>query len=88
MIDYTDFSDHITNTQLSPHLDSIKKFIEIAFINNDIVKWQNAIDSLPDISPSIIDLNRSVILIGAKKDCSYKERVELKNKLMKLHPWR
>jgi len=88
MIDYTDFSDHNANTKLSPHLDSIQKFIETAFINNDIVKWQNAIDCLPDISPSIIDLNRSVIQIGAKKDCTDTERVELKNQLMKLHPWR
>ena len=88
MIDYSNFFNHIEQTNLSSHRDSMQKFIEAAFTNNDIVKWQNAIDSFPQISPSVIDLNKSTIQIGTENDCSDMERAKLKNQLMKLHPWR
>lgn len=88
MIKYSKFFDHIEETKLSPHLESIQKFIETAFSNNDIAKWQNAIKNFPSISPSEIDLNNCTIQIGEEKDCTIKESSELKNQLMKFHPWR
>lgn len=88
MIDYPNFYDHIAESKLSPHLDTMRKFIDSAFINNDITKWQSAIDSFPKITPSVIDLNKNAIQIGAENDCSDKERLELRKQLMKLHPWR
>ena len=88
MIDYSDFFDHIEQTKLSPHLESMQKFIETAFSNSDITKWQNAISNFPSISPSVIDLNKSTIQIGTENDCSDKDKVELRDQLMKLHPWR
>lgn len=88
MIDYSNFFNHIEETKLSPHLKSMQKFIKTAFSNNDITKWQNVIHSFPSISLSVIDLNNSTIKIGTEKDCSNEERNELRNQLMKLHPWR
>lgn len=88
MIKYSKFFSHIEETKLSPHLESMQKFINTAFSNNDITKWQNAINDFPSVSPSVIDLNNSTIQIGAERDCSNKESRELRNQLMKLHPWR
>jgi len=88
MIDYSDFYDHITGSKLSPYLDSIKAFVDSAFTNNDIAKWQSAIDNFPKISPSIINLDKSAIQIGNNNDCSDEERLELKKQLMQFHPWR
>ncbi|VAX19579.1 tRNA (mo5U34)-methyltransferase [hydrothermal vent metagenome] len=88
MIEYSDFYDHIADSKLSPYLDSMRKYIDAAFVNNDIAKWQKAIDNFPKISPSIIDLNKSAIQIGTENDCSNEERIGLKAQLMKLHPWR
>lgn len=88
MIKYSKFFDHIKKTKLSPNLESIQKFIERAFSNNDIAKWQKAINDFPSISPSVIDLNNSTIKIGTEKDCSNEERNKLRDQLMNLHPWR
>ncbi len=88
MILYSEFYDHIASSSLSLYLDSMRKFIDEAFNNNDIIKWQKAIDNFPPISPSVIDFNKNAIQIGDKKDCSYDERIILKDQLIKLHPWR
>ncbi|MEN8193260.1 MAG: tRNA 5-methoxyuridine(34)/uridine 5-oxyacetic acid(34) synthase CmoB [Bacteroidota bacterium] len=88
MIDYSGFFDDIEQTKLSPFKDSIQKFIETAFTNNDINKWQSAIDNFPSISPSVINLNSDAIQIGNVNDCSEKQRLELKDQLMEFHPWR
>ncbi len=85
---FSRFFDHIEETKLSPHLESMQKFIKTAFSNNDIAKLQNAINNFPSISPSVIDLNNSTIQIGTEKDCTIEESSELRNQLMKLHPWR
>lgn len=88
MIDYSDFYDHISGSKLSPHLDLMQKFIDEAFTNNDIAKWQKAIDNFPSIFPSVIDLKKNAIQIGNENDCSNEERTNLKDQLMELHPWR
>lgn len=88
MIDYSNFYNYIEETKLSPHLESMQKYIKRAFSNNDITKWQNAINDFPLVSPSVIDLNNSTIKIGTDKDCSNEERNKLRNQLLKLHPWR
>lgn len=53
----------------------------------DLPKWQNAIDNLPQLSPSSTDL-LSQVRIGEPGDCSDEERQALRSTLMELHPWR
>ncbi|MCF6271031.1 MAG: tRNA 5-methoxyuridine(34)/uridine 5-oxyacetic acid(34) synthase CmoB [Melioribacteraceae bacterium] len=89
MIDYSSFFKYINENQLGKYESYFRQKIDEAFeINNDILKWQNAIDSFPQITPSNIDISKSTINIGDSSDCSNNEKNELKESLMKLHPWR
>lgn len=53
----------------------------------DLPTWQQALDSLPTISPSKMDLKNGVT-IGALSDCDDSTREQLKTALMGIHPWR
>ncbi len=89
MIDYSSFFEYIKTNQLSKYESYFREKIESTFeINNDISKWQNAIDSFPKIAPSQIDLTQSNINIGNSADCSDEENIQLRKSLMELHPWR
>ncbi len=50
--------------------------------------WQHIVESLPDISPSFVDLDRSVPIIGKATDCTAQHCVVLRQGLMALSPWR
>ena len=88
MINYSGFFDHIEASQLLRYVDSIRKFLKNAFNNNDIIKWENAINNFPHVIPSVINLKSDTILIGDENDCSDVERNKLRNELVELHPWR
>ena len=50
--------------------------------------WQNLIESLPDISPSFIDLDRAAPVIGRPADCTGEHGNLLQQSLKALCPWR
>lgn len=50
--------------------------------------WQNLIESLPDISPSFIDLDRAAPVIGRPADCTGEHGNLLQQGLKALCPWR
>lgn len=89
MIDYSSFFNYINANQLGKYEPYFKQKMDEAFeINNDISKWQNAINSFPQITPSKIDFTQSTINIGDSTDCSDDEKIQLRKLLMELHPWR
>jgi len=89
MIDYSSFFEYIKSSQLSRYESYFREKIDNAFeLNNDISKWQNAIDNFPAISPSKIGISNSTISIGNAEDCTEVEKRDLKESLMELHPWR
>lgn len=89
MIDYSSFFEYIENNNLGKYSNYFKQKIEEAFeLNNDISKWENAIDTFPQIKPSKIDFTKSTINIGSKTDYSESESQQLGKSLMELHPWR
>ena len=93
MIDYSVFLQHLSSAserfkswaqalpeQIARKLDPAK--------NKDLAHWQAVIERLPDLKPSMIDLNRSIIQIGRKEDATPEQIERLRTDLMELHPWR
>lgn len=91
MIDYSKTLEIIAKTRLSSLLEILPKQIEESFTNcrwGLQHEWQSAYDNLPNIKPSIIELDRSAVKIGSGSDCSCHELEKLKANLKQLHPWR
>jgi tRNA (mo5U34)-methyltransferase len=55
--------------------------------NGDFPRWQAALESMPDLTPSDIEL-REAVRIGSADDCSEHERAQLRSALQGLIPWR
>lgn len=51
-------------------------------------QWQTALDALPHLVPSTIDLNADTVVIGAANDADDVMRESLRSALQRLHPWR
>lgn len=51
-------------------------------------EWQEILSALPEISPSIIDLNADTLQIGSLQDGDSETRNKLEELLKQLHPWR
>ena len=56
--------------------------------HGDLPDWLDAINRLPEISPSLIRLDADSIQIGAAKDCSTSQRAVIRQQLKRLLPWR
>ena len=56
--------------------------------HGDYPDWQDAIDGLPDISPSAVNLDTDTIRVGAASDCSPLQRATMRRQLQRLLPWR
>ena len=86
MIDYCEFLNRLKSIdELDGFADYISPRITDAWqqLNNgDLSKWQHAVNSLPDVNPSRIDINNDAIAIGYLGDCDDKTRARLKESLM------
>ena len=56
--------------------------------HGDFPDWIDAINGLPDISPSAVNLDTDTISIGTASDCSASERETMRRQLQRLLPWR
>jgi len=54
----------------------------------NFTKWQQAINSLPNITASHVELYNSIITFGQPTDIDTQQQAQLKQQLMVLHPWR
>ncbi|MGW8228464.1 MAG: tRNA 5-methoxyuridine(34)/uridine 5-oxyacetic acid(34) synthase CmoB [Gammaproteobacteria bacterium] len=54
----------------------------------DLPRWQAAIIALPQVHPSVVDLNASCLQIGAVSDVDAATQQHIANCLRHLHPWR
>ena len=54
----------------------------------DLPKWQAIIAALPDIRPSMVDLNADCIQVGTVDELTPPRQAALKAQLLALHPWR
>jgi tRNA (mo5U34)-methyltransferase len=88
MIEYSDFYNFLSQTKLGKFSRNLNDSINSAFLNSDITKWEKALQSFPEISPSIVDIKSPTIKIGAGSDCSFEEKERLEKQLRVFHPWR
>ncbi len=56
--------------------------------HGDLPRWQAVLGALPDIKPSVIDLDRGCLQIGQAGDIDKAQYQALITGLKKLHPWR
>ena len=56
--------------------------------HGDYPVWQDAIDRLPDLRPSVVGLDQDIIRIGKEADCNAAQRALIRQQLMRLLPWR
>lgn len=63
-----------------------RKFLNQA--KGNILRFKNALESIPDYVPSVCHINEKAITIGQDSDLSFDQRASLKEKLSALCPWR
>ncbi|MCK4742864.1 MAG: tRNA 5-methoxyuridine(34)/uridine 5-oxyacetic acid(34) synthase CmoB [Sulfuriflexus sp.] len=88
---YQPFLDHLQDGPLAAWAEQLAAQISHGISPErfgNITKWQAAIDKLPIIKPSSIELGTSAIRIGKADDISDDQRADLETQLKELHPWR
>ena len=56
--------------------------------HGDYPDWLDAINRLPEISPSLLRLDADAIQIGTASDCNASQRETIRQQLQRLLPWR
>ena len=56
--------------------------------HGDYPDWQDAVDKLPELRPSLLSLDADTIRVGAETDCSPSQRDTIRQQLKRLLPWR
>ena len=56
--------------------------------HGDFEKWRKALDKLPKVIPTVVDLNQAAIEIGIEADLSPEQHSLLVAQLRQFHPWR
>ena len=81
----------INNSLLSGYSDELIKLNEQGWKkilkHGDLDRWSSGLMSLPDVTPSSIDLNADSVRVGLPDDCS-ETAEEITAALKKMHPWR
>lgn len=88
--DYTEFLEQLADTQLAEWGDELRKSLPTALnpeTHGKMVEWRSAVERLPAIQPSLVDLQKRVT-IGRAADLSAEQHQELITHLTTLHPWR
>lgn len=90
MIDYTSLYSHLAATSLDHWLDDLPAALNkrLADVNHgDLARWQEAVNTLPDATPSTTDV-ADAVRIGVPDDLSLADRSRLEQGLRGLQPWR
>jgi len=91
VLNYEPIYEMIRKSSLSPWLDTLPNQVE-NYLNGtrwgDLPKWIRAVQNLPDINPSSIDMSDAVIRIGQKEDVNEDEKKCIEYNLKALQPWR
>ena len=90
-MDYSRLLNALKDNDMSTWAGLLESQIEDYFkcINHgDYPRWQQAIDNLPTITPSSINLNNDSVQIGVPDDVSEQEHKQIEQQLKGLMPWR
>jgi tRNA (mo5U34)-methyltransferase len=91
VIDYQPLVERWKNGGLATWAESLAADIARDFHARrygDLPRWLAALDALPTLQASQIDLNASAISVGQPGDCSSEQLLQLEQGLRALHPWR
>jgi tRNA (mo5U34)-methyltransferase len=91
MIDYLNFFAYLRTTPLADVAGEFAARTDAALgglSHGDYERWCNAIDAMPEVVASEIDLVRDAVTVGNPHDLNGTQRKILKQNLMQLHPWR
>ncbi|MHC4988937.1 MAG: tRNA 5-methoxyuridine(34)/uridine 5-oxyacetic acid(34) synthase CmoB [Planctomycetota bacterium] len=89
MIDYSEFFAYLKTTPLADVADEFAARTDVsleALSHGDFEKWQGAIEAMPEVQLSQVDLNADAVTVSG--DMGDARRAVLKENLMQLHPWR
>ncbi len=90
-IDYTPLTDRLTGTKLESWAHSLCGILDGVFDpsqHGDLTRWREALEALPDIAISSINLNAGAVSAGNSGSGGSVARTLLRETLAKLHPWR
>lgn len=91
MINYDVLYRQLANTGLGAWQDILPEAIDKAMAgrgHGNYPRWLEALEKLPDINPTLIDLNQATINIGSRADCTESQHLQLEQSLRSFHPWR
>jgi tRNA (mo5U34)-methyltransferase len=86
-----ELDDQLCALGLEPWLPDLHAILQRRLskgFHGDFDKWQNALQQMPSVSPSIIQLDCPAIRVGQAADLTQLQRHELDQALRQLHPWR
>jgi len=88
---YQDLFQAMKAGPLNRWLDGLIPMLEQRLQDNphgDLIRWQEALDQLPEITPDSIDLNASAITVKKEGGYSIEQTEQINNALSMLKPWR
>ncbi|MDB6062324.1 MAG: tRNA 5-methoxyuridine(34)/uridine 5-oxyacetic acid(34) synthase CmoB [Verrucomicrobiaceae bacterium] len=91
MIDFAPFLTTLQNAGLekwSAQLANVLPKLMASDRHGDLAGWLDALNALPDLAATAIDLNRNSVRIAADTSLGAEQREALRQTLQQLHPWR
>ena len=91
MINYNSLYSRLSDTGLDAWQNILPQEIDKAMagrVHGDFPRWLQALEQLPEIKSSTIDLDKARITIGNDSDCDNSLRQQLDQSLQLFHPWR
>ncbi len=87
---YSTLYEKLEGSPLEVWLETLPMVVDTVFVrgHGDLAKWQGAVDALPNIKPSSIDLSVGSVSIGNAADVDVEMALEIERQLRILHPWR
>ena len=92
---YDQLPAYLAKPELAPAFaqlaDALPDILATHFNNNahgDYVRWQSALDALPEVTPSTVQLTAGRIQIGLHGDLDAEQHQALEAALREFHPWR
>ena len=87
MIDLSPLARRLAGTPLAAWANTLQAQLDVKMEkgHGDLERWQSALDALPDVKPSKIDLLNGLTL---DTDCDDATRAQMREALMGLSPWR
>lgn len=86
------FSHALNDTALHQHQSDLVALMQQGHDSiekhGDFLRWQAALDALPDIEPELIDLQNDCIHLGLATQLNQDQQQVLVENLQQFHPWR